>query len=178
VVNFVFQAQSKHGISTVTAGLKNRSDVWAIYIKKQSLFKETQKLSQESCYKMYQVWKRHAFSSFILKTSLFKLFLSLSLGSPLSCVNKALIIIRIIHNNHNLILCFSAKRFQIILCEEWIEAFYVSSLTSATCKNHPQSSHSLSSLCPCQALLLPFSESKKGVNTGFCPFSKGWGGSC
>lgn len=26
-------------------------------------------------------------------------------------------------------------------------------------------------LCPCQALLLPFSETQKGVNTGFCPLS-------
>ncbi len=56
-------------------------------------------------------------------------------------------------------------------------AFFKSSLTSATCINHPQSSHSLSSLCPCQALLLPFSETQKGVNTGFLsPFPKGEGG--
>lgn len=41
--------------------------------------------------------------------------------------------------------------------------------------DHLQSSHSLSALCP-QALLLPFSEIKKGVATGFCPlFQRGEG---
>lgn len=88
VLSLELKANMAYPLST---GLKNRFDVCAIYIKKQSLFKEIQQSSQES-YKMYQVWKRHASLSFSsLKFSL-KLFISVSLGSHCYVLIKHLLL--------------------------------------------------------------------------------------
>lgn len=106
VLSLELRANMAYPLST---GLKNRFDVCAIYIKKQSLFKEIQQSSQESYYKMYQVWKRHAFLSFpSLKFS----NISVSLGSHCYVLIKHLLLYTIT----TIWFCVSVQRGTKLSC--------------------------------------------------------------
>lgn len=92
---------------------------------------------------MYQFWKRHAFLFFFFscKVFLLKRFLSVSSSSNCDALIKHLSLILYTITTIRF-LCFSAKRYQIILCNGWVEPLVKSSWTSATCINPPQSSQS------------------------------------
>lgn len=112
VLSLKLRAKMAYALST---GLKNRFYVCAIYIKKQSLFKEIQQSSQESYYKMYQVWKRHAFLSFSTLNYLCKLFLSVSLGSNCYVLIKHLLLL-LLYTITTIWFCVSVQRDNKLSC--------------------------------------------------------------